>query len=41
MRSIRKGVLRNFPDFTGKHCARVSFLIKFFKKGDPGTGVFL
>ena len=30
--SVRKGVLRNFAKFTGKHCARVSFL---------STGVFL
>ena len=26
--SVRKGVLRNFSKFTGKHRARVSFLIK-------------
>ena len=25
----KKGVLRNFAKFTGEHCARVSFLIKF------------
>ena len=24
----RKGILRNFEKFTGKHCARVSFVIK-------------
>ena len=30
--SVRKDVLRNFAKFTGKHCARVSFL---------STGVFL
>ena len=31
--SVKKGVLRNFAKFTGKHlCQRVSFLIKFFKK---------
>ena len=30
--SVTKGVLRKFAKFTGKTCARVSFLINFIKK---------
>ena len=32
MCSIKLGVLKNFSKFTEKHCARVSFLNKFFNK---------
>ena len=28
----KKGALRNFAKFTGNACARVSFLMKLFKK---------
>ena len=31
--SVRKGVLRNFAKFTGKHLCRVSFLIKLQVSG--------
>ena len=31
--SVRKGVLRNFSDFTGKRRARISFLIKLQASG--------
>ena len=44
----KKGVVRNFAKFTGKPCARVSFLMKsqasdlqLYWKRDFGTGVFL
>ena len=33
--SVRKGALRNFAKFTGKTCARDSFLIKMQKERDP------
>ena len=33
--SMQKGVLRNFTKFTGKHCARVSFILKL--KAWPAT----
>ena len=47
--SIRKGVLRNLAEFTGKHLYQSLFFYKvadirpatLFKKGDPGTGEFL
>ena len=44
--SVRKGVLRNFAKFTGKHLARISFLINLQRpatllKKDSGAGVFL
>ena len=45
--SIKKGILRNFAKFIGKHCVKVSYLIKlqpsacFIKKRGSGTGVFL
>ena len=46
--SVKKGFLRNFVKFTGKTCARVSFLLKLqasdlqlYLKRDSGTGVFL
>ena len=34
--SVRKGVLRNFAKYTGKHLSQ-----SLFKKRDFGTGVFL
>ena len=43
----KKGVLKNLLKFTGKHCVKVSFLIKLrasacnFIKKDSGTGIFL
>ena len=42
----RKGVLRNFANFTGKYLCQSNFLnkvtgLKFIKKRDSGTGVFL
>ena len=44
----KKGVLRNFPKFTGKHlCQRLFFnkavglACNFIKKRVSGTGVFL
>ena len=46
--SVRKGVLRNFIKFIGRHLCRVCFLIKLqvyglqlYWKRDPGTGAFL
>ena len=47
--SIRKGVLKNLAEFTGKHLYQSLFFYKvadirpatLFKKGDPGTGEFL
>ena len=34
----KEGVLKNFPKFTGKHCGRVSFLIKLQASGlGPAT----
>ena len=46
--SVKKGVLRNFAKFTGKHLGHVSFLMKpqaetcnFIKKKDLGAGAFL
>ena len=41
----KKGVLRNFVKFTGKHLCQSLFFNKvayhFIKKRDSGTGVFL
>ena len=43
----KKGVLKNLTKFTGKHCVRVSFLLKCrleacnFIKKETGTGDFL
>ena len=44
---MKKGVLRNFTKFTGKHLARVSFSIKLrpsgpqlYLKRNTGAGVF-
>ena len=46
--SVRKGVLRNFAKFTGKHLCQSLFLIKMqdwdlqlYLKRDSGLGVFL
>ena len=46
--SVRKGILRNFAKFTGKHLCQSLFLNKVvglrpttLLKRDSGTGVFL
>ena len=48
--SVKKGVLRNFAKFTGKHLCQSLFFNKVaglslmpatLLKRDPGTGVFL
>ena len=43
--SIKKGVLKNFAEFTVNTCTRASFLVKLqacnFIKKDSGTSVFL
>ena len=46
---MKKGVLKNFTKFTGKHLCQSLFFNKvaglrpaaLLKKRDPGTGVFL
>ena len=37
----KKGILKNFAKFTGKHLCKSLFFNKLYSKRDPGTGVFL
>ena len=41
--SVKKGVLRNYAKFTGKHLCQSFFFNKVagLRPGDSGTGVFL
>ena len=39
--SMKKGILRNFTKFTGKHLCQSLFFHKLYQKRGSGTGVFL